>query len=64
MWKPYHYAMLEAVETFILYPTYMLYTHVVFKHLTITTTDISPDSGQLAKILGDLCVETMPLHYG
>jgi hypothetical protein len=30
---------------------------------TITSTDVSKDSGQLAEILGDVSVQTMPLHY-
>jgi hypothetical protein len=30
---------------------------------TITSTDVSKDSGQLAKILGDVSVQTMPLRY-
>jgi len=35
-----------------------LYTH------TITTTDVSPDLGELAEVLGDVSVQTMPMHYG
>ena len=35
-----------------------LHTH------TITTTDISPDLGELAAIIGDVSAQTMPLHYG
>ena len=35
-----------------------LYTH------TVTTTDVSPDLRELAEVLGDVSVQTMPMHYG
>ena len=30
--KPYHYAMVEAVEPFKLHPTFMAYKYEVFEH--------------------------------
>jgi hypothetical protein len=30
---------------------------------TITTTDVSPDLGELAEILDDVNVKTIPIHY-
>jgi hypothetical protein len=74
--KPYHYAMVEAVEPFKLHITSMSYLYEVFEHLqllwmgiwmhthTVTTTDVSPDLGELAEILGDARVQTIPLRYG
>jgi hypothetical protein len=74
--KPYHYAIVEAVEPFKLHPTSMSYLYEVFEHLqllwvgiwmhthTVTTTDVSPDLGELAEILGDASVQTIPLRYG
>jgi hypothetical protein len=32
-------------------------------HSVTTTTDVSPDLGELAEILGDASVQTIPLHY-
>ena len=76
MCKPYHYAIVEAVEPFKLHPTSMSYKYEVFDHLqllgmgiwlhthSIIITDISPDLGELAKSLGDASVLTMPLHNG
>ena len=55
MWKPYHYAMDQAVEVIELHPTAMLYVYKVFEHLcllwigiwgnahTDTTTEIPLD---------------------
>jgi hypothetical protein len=73
--KQYHLAMVETVETLKLHPhschTYMrcliifnccidiwLHTHA------ITTTDVSPDLGELAESLGDGSVQTIRLRYG
>jgi len=33
-------------------------------HTVSTTTDVSPDLGELAEILGDASVQTIPLRYG
>jgi hypothetical protein len=53
----------------------MLYIYKVFEHLkqlcmsiwqhthTVTTTDVSPDLGELAEILDDVSVEMIPLRY-
>jgi hypothetical protein len=53
----------------------MSYIYEVFEHLTqlwmgiwqhthtITTTDVSPDLGELAEIIYDVSVEMIPLHY-
>ena len=55
--------MVEAVELIKLHPTAMTYLHKVFEHLemlwmgiwrhthTITTTEVSPDLGELTDIL-------------
>ena len=68
--------MAEAVEPFDLHPTFMLYLYGVFEQLqllcidiwlhthTISTTDISPDFGELAEILGYVSVKTMPAALG
>jgi len=68
--------MVEAVEPFKLHPTSMSYIYKVFEHLkqlwmgiwqpthTVTTTELSPDLGELAEILDDVIVEMIPLHYG
>ena len=73
MWKGSQYAIIEAVEPFKLYPTSMTYILLVFEHLkqlwmgiwqhshTITTTELSPDLGELAEILDDVNVEMIPL---
>jgi hypothetical protein len=73
--KPYHYALVEAVEPFKLNSMSMVYIHKVFEKLlrmwmgiwlhthTITTTDASPDLGNLAEILPDASVQTMPLRF-
>ena len=67
--------MVETVEPFKLHPTYMSYIYKVFVHLkqlwmgiwqhihTVTTTDFSPDLGELADILDDVSVEMNPLRY-
>jgi len=76
--KPYHFAMVEAVEPFKLHITSMSYLYEVFEHLqllccidiwmhihSVTTTDVSPDLGEeLPKSLGDVSVQTIPLHNG
>jgi len=68
--------MVEAVEPFKLHPTSMSYIYKVFEHLkqlwvriwqhthTVTTTEVSPDLGELAEILDDASVEMIPLRYG
>ena len=68
--------MVETVEPFKLHLTSMSYIYKVFEHLkqlwmgigqhihTITTTDVSPDLGELAEILDDVSEEMIPLHYG
>ena len=55
---------------------HVIHIYELFKHLqllwmgtwihthTITTTDLFPDLRELAEILGDVIVQTMPLHYG
>ena len=77
VYKQYHLAMVEAVEPFKLHSTFMSYLYEVFEHLQLlgmgiwlhthtvsTTTDVSPDLGELAEILGDASVQTIPLRYG
>ena len=68
--------MVEAVEPFKLHPTSMSYIYKVCEHLkqlwmgiwqhthTITTTEVSPDLGELAEILDDVSVEMIPVRYG
>ena len=69
--------MVEAVEPFKLHITSMSYLYEVFEHLQllccidiwmrihyVTTTDVSPDLGELAESLGDVGVQTIPLHNG
>ncbi len=67
--------MVEAVEPFKLHFTYMSYIYKVFEHLkllwmgiwqhthTVTTTEVSPDIGELADFLHDVSVEMIPLRY-
>ncbi len=74
--KPCHYALIETVEPFKLHPLSMAYIYELFEHLLrlwmgiwlnihiITTTDTSPDLWQLAEILPDAGVQTMPLCFG
>ncbi len=74
--KPCHYALVEAVKTFKLHPMSMSYLYEVFEHLfrlwmgiwlhtqTITTRETSLDLGELAEILPDTSVQTMPLCFG
>ncbi len=74
MCKSYHYAIVETVEPFKLHPTFMSYKYEVFEHLqllcidiwlhthSVIITDVSPDLGELAEILGDASVQTIPLH--
>ena len=68
--------MVEVVEPFKMHPTSMSYLYEVFEHLqllgmgiwmhihSVTTTDVSPDLGELAESLGDVSVQTIPLHNG
>ena len=65
----------EAVEPFKLHPISMLYIYKVVEHFiqlwmgiwqhihTVTTTDVSPDLGELAEIVDDVSVKTIPLRY-
>ncbi len=74
--KPCHYAVVEAVEPLKLHPMSMPDIYEVFERLlrlwmgiwlhthTITTTDASPDLWELAEILPDASVQTMPLRFG
>ncbi len=74
--KPCHYALFEAVEPFKLHPMSMSYIYEVFEHLLrlqmgiwlhihiINTTDTSPDLWEMAEILPDASVQTMPLRFG
>ena len=76
MCKPYHYTLVEAVEPFKLHPMSMSYIYEVFEQLlgllmgiwlnthTISTTDVSPDLLELAEIVPDASVQTMPLRFG
>jgi hypothetical protein len=53
----------------------MSYIYEVFEHLkqlwmgiwqhihNVTTTDVSPDLGELAEIIDDVSVEVIPLRY-
>ena len=71
--KPYHFVMVEAVEPFKLHITSMSHLYEMFEHLqllcidiwlhthTVTTTDVSPDLGELAESLGGVSVQTIPL---
>ena len=73
--KPCHYTLVEAVEPFKLHPSFISYIHKVFKRLLRlwmgiwlhthinTTTDTSPDLGELAEILPDASVQTTPLRF-
>jgi hypothetical protein len=75
MSKISQYAITEDVEPFKLHPTSMSYIYKVFEHLkqlwmgiwhhphTVTTTEVSPDLGELAEILNDVNVEMIPLRY-
>jgi hypothetical protein len=68
--------MIEAVEPFKLHITSMSYLYEVFEHLqllcidiwmhihSITTTDVSPDLREVAESLGDVGLQTIPLHNG
>jgi len=69
--------MVEAVEPFKLHPTSMAYLYKVFEHLkqlwmgiwqhihSVTTTEVSPDLGELAEflVLDDVSVEMIPVRY-
>jgi len=75
MWKWSHFAIVEAVEPFKLHLTSMSYIYKVFEHLkqlwmgirqhihTVTTTNVSPDLGELAEIIYDVSVEMSTLRY-
>jgi hypothetical protein len=68
--------MVEAVDPFKLHITSMSYLYEVFEHLqllgmgiwmhthSVTTTDVSPDLGELAKSLGDARVQTIHFTRG
>ena len=68
--------MIEAVEPFKMHSISMSYLYEVFEHLqllgisiwmhihSVTTTDFSPDLGELAESLGDVSVQTIPLCNG
>jgi hypothetical protein len=74
--KPFHYALIEAVEPCKLHPNFMSYIYEVSECLlrlwmgiwihthTISTTDASPDLWELSEIIHDESVQTMPLHFG
>ena len=37
----------------------------IWQHIhTVSTTEVSPDLGELAEILHDVSVEMIPVHYG
>ncbi len=73
--KPWHYTLNEAVDPFKLHSKSMSYIYEVFECLlrlwmgiwlhihTIATTDASPDLWELAEILPDANVQTMPLRF-
>ncbi len=73
--KLWHYALIEDLEPFKLHPMSMAYLYAVFEcHLRswmdiwlhihiITTTDTLPDLWELAEILTDANVQTMPLCF-
>ncbi len=74
--RPCLYILVEAVEPFKLHLMSMSYIYEVFEHHllrlwmgiwlhnhTITTTDISPDLWELAEILPDASVQTVPLQF-
>jgi hypothetical protein len=71
------YLTLEAADPFKVHPTSLPLTHEVFVHLQmlcmgiwlhthtitiITGTNVPPYLGELADILGDVSMETMPLR--
>jgi hypothetical protein len=74
--KACHYALIEAVEPFKLNPMSMAYIYEEFEHVLrlqmgtllpihiLTSTDTSPDFKELAEILPDASVQTMPLRFG
>ena len=53
---PYIYKVFEQLEQ--LWMFIWQHTH------TITTTELSPDLGELAEILDDVSVEMIPVRYG
>ncbi len=73
--KSCHYALVEAGEPFKLHPMSMAYIYERYEHLLRlwmaiwhhihldTTTDTSPDLGELDETLPDASVQTMPLHF-
>ncbi len=74
--KPCHHTLVEAVEPFKLHPMSMSYIYKRFEYLLwlwmgiwlhlhiITTTDTSSELWELAKILPEASVQTMPLCFG
>ncbi len=73
--KPCHYILAETVEPLKLHHMSMSHIYEVFENLlrlwmgvwlhthTITTTDASPELWELADILPDASVQTMPLCF-
>ncbi len=73
--KPYHYALVKAVEPFTLHPMSMAYPFEVYEcllrlwmgiwlHILIViTTDTSPDLWELGEFWPDASVKTMPLRF-
>ena len=75
--KRCHYTMVEAVASFELHATSILYTCNVFEHLLLWWMGIwmhthtiaiiiilFPDLRKLVETLGDGSLQTLPLHYG
>ncbi len=74
--KPCHYTLVEAIKPFKLHLMSMSSIHEVFEHLlrlwmgiwlhthTITTTDFFTGLWELAEILPDASVQTIPLCFG
>ena len=70
--------MVKAAKYFKLHLTSMLFILKVFMHLlvwwmgiwmqtqtiTTTNTNVALDSGKLAEVLGEVCVQMMPMCYG
>ncbi len=74
--KPCHYILAEAVEPFKLLPMSMSYIYERFERLLrlwmgiwlhnhiVTSAHTYPDLCELAEILSDASVQTMPLQFG
>ncbi len=75
VWKWSHYAFTEAIEPFKLHPTSMSFKYKVLEHLkqlwmeiwrhihSVTTTEVSPELGELAEILDDVNDKTIRIRY-